>query len=327
MTRTSSRLLPKPEGVPPPAEGRPILLRAYAEAKPATAKKTRLQQPSEWVLVFDCETTVDETQRLRFGTFQLWDGDKLEIQGLFFDPRPGSTTEAEQAVLKSEAELLGCRLFTVEDFIEKVFLTAAYDGEATVVGFNLPFDLSRLALEARRAPPVYRRNKNGETIVDRSMVGGFTLTLSKNARRPNVKVKHLNRRMAFISFADPGGHPNRRKRNPADAHTRGFFLDLKTLAAALTSESHTLDSLAKFLEVPGKIKFEDFGRPIDAEFIRYAVTDTEVTRRCYQELTRRFAEHGLTHTLPHRIYSEASLGKAYLREMGITPWREVQPGF
>ena len=126
-------------------------------------------------------------------------------------------------MLKSEAALLGCRLFTVEDFIEKVFLTAAYDGEATVVGFNLPFDLSRLALEARRAPPVYRRNKNGETIVDRSMVGGFTMTVSKDARRPNVKVKHLSRRMAFMNFADPGSHPNRRKRDPADAHTRGFF--------------------------------------------------------------------------------------------------------
>jgi hypothetical protein len=178
MTRTSSRLLPKSEGVPP-AEGRPILLRAYAEAKPATAKQAKLQRPSEWVLLFDCETTVDETQRLRFGTFQLWDGDKPEIQGLFFDPRQGSTSEAEQEVLKVEADLLGCRLFTVEDFIEKVLLTAAYDGEATVVGFNLPFDLSRLALEARRAPPVYRRNKNGETIVDRSMVGGFTMTVNR----------------------------------------------------------------------------------------------------------------------------------------------------
>ena len=108
MTRTSSRLLPRSEGVPP-AEGRPILLRAYAEAKPATAKQAKLQRPSEWVLLFDCETTVDETQRLRFGTFQLWDGDKPEIQGLFFDPRPGSTSEAEQEVLKAEAELLGCR--------------------------------------------------------------------------------------------------------------------------------------------------------------------------------------------------------------------------
>jgi len=42
---------------------------------------------------------------------------------------------------------------------------------------------------------------------------------------------------------------------------------------------------------------------------------------------RRFSQHGLTKALPHRIYSEASLGKAYLKEMGIRPWRELQPDF
>ena len=36
------------------------------------------------------------------------------------------------------------------------------------------------------------------------------------------------------------------------------------------------------------------------------------------ESNRRFA---------HRIYSEASLGKAYLREMGIKPWRKLRPKF
>jgi hypothetical protein len=36
---------------------------------------------------------------------------------------------------------------------------------------------------------------------------------------------------------------------------------------------------------------------------------------------------GSKKTLAHQIYSEASLGKAYLREMGIKPWRQVQPGF
>jgi hypothetical protein len=231
-------------------------------------------------------------------------------------------------VLKAEAESLSCRLFGVEDFIEKVFLTAAYEGEATVVGFNLPFDLSRLALDARRAPPVYRTNRKGETKVDRSMVGGFTMSISKNDRRPNVRVKHITRRMAFTNFADPGSNPNsRRKRDPTEAHTRGFFLDLKTLAAALTSESHSLDSLAKLLEVPGKVEFTDFGRPIDAEFVRYALADTEATWRCYQKLMERFGQHKLTQTLPHRVYSEASLGKAYLREMGIAPWRQVQPYF
>jgi hypothetical protein len=28
-----------------------------------------------------------------------------------------------------------------------------------------------------------------------------------------------------------------------------------------------------------------------------------------------------------QVFSEASLGKAYLREMGIKPWQELQPNF
>jgi hypothetical protein len=107
---------------------------------------------------------------------------------------------------------------------------------------------------------VYRTNRKGETKVDRSMVGGFTMSISKNDRRPNVRVKHITRRMAFTNFADPGSNPNsRRKRDPTETHTRGFFLDLKTLAAALTSESHSLDSLAKLLEVPGKSSSQTSG--------------------------------------------------------------------
>ena len=306
----------------PTAERRTIFLRAYAEAEPAEKRERKLQKPSEWVLVFDTETTDDETQRIRFGTFQLREGERLEIEGIFVDP--DATTEAERDVLKAEAARLNCRLFSLRSFVDRVFFTAAYDGEATVVGFNLPFDMSRLALEARRAPPVYRQTKKGEVRVDRSMVGGFTMTLTEDLHRPNVRVKHVTRRMAFINFADPGAHPKRSRRDP---HTRGFFLDLKTLAAALTSTSHSLDSLAIFLEVPSKIPFQDFGRAIDAEFISYALADTQATWRCYQELMRRFSEHRLTRAVPHRIYSEASLGKAYLREMGIKPWREVQPDF
>jgi hypothetical protein len=297
-------------------------LRAYAEAEPAEKRERKLQKPSEWVLVFDTETKDDETQRIQFGTFQLREGDRLEIEGIFVDP--DATTEAERDVLKAEAARLNCRLFSRHGFVDRVFFTAAYDGEATVVCFNLPFDTSRLALEARRAPPVYRRTKKGEIRVDRSMVGGFTMTLTEDLRRPNLRVKHVTRRMAFINFADPGAHP---KRSRTDRHTRGYYLDLKTLVAALSSKSHSLDSLAKLLEVPSKIPFQNFGRAIDAEFVGYGLADTQATWRCYQELMRRFSLHGLTKALPHRIYSEASLGKAYLREMGIKPWRQTQPDF
>ena len=73
--------------------------------------------------------------------------------------------------------------------------------------------------------------------------------------------------------------------------------------------------------------FQDFGREIDAEFIGYAMNDAEVTWQCYRGLKRRFEQHKLMLTLPHKIYSEASLGKAYLREMGIKPWRQMQCDF
>src|SRR5207302_5785164 len=55
--------------------------------------------------------------------------------------------------------------------------------------------------------------------------------------------------------------------------------------------------------------------------------DVQVNWECYAELSRRYAEHQLTRTPEDRIKSEAGIGKAYLKEMGIEPWRVVQPGF
>src|SRR5262249_54572408 len=158
----------------------------------------RLRKPSEWVLVFDTETKDDETQRFRFGTFQLREGERLEVQGIFYDPDPDATNEHEQAVLAAEAERLDCKLVPLAGFVDKVFFPAAHKGGATVVGFNLPFDLSRIAIGYQRARAVQRRTKKGEVIgIDRSMVGGFTFTLSDREDRPNLRVKHLSRRAAF----------------------------------------------------------------------------------------------------------------------------------
>ena len=56
----------------------------------------------------------------------------------------------------------------------------------------------------------------------------------------------------------------------------------------------------------------------------YAAQDSETTRLCYEALMRQCAEHGLAKTEVTRIYSEASLGKAYLRSMGIKPWLAVE---
>jgi hypothetical protein len=107
----------------------------------------------------------------------------------------------------------------------------------------------------------------------------------------------------------------------------GNFLDVKTLAAALTSKSHRLETLADYLGVKRKGKFNDFARPIDAEFIDYAFNDVVTTRECFKELVTRYKRHQLWRTAPQGIYSEAGLGKAYLKQMSVRPWREVQSDF
>jgi hypothetical protein len=52
-----------------------------------------------------------------------------------------------------------------------------------------------------------------------------------------------------------------------------------------------------------------------------------VTWECFDALSRRFATFGLNETGLYELYSEASLGKAYLRTMGVKPWRDVQRDF
>lgn len=237
------------------------------------------------------------------------EGDRHRESGILYDPGNVKPTELDE--LRRVSRSRGHRLMTAADFVDRVFYPSAKAG-ATIVGFNLPFDISRLAIGHEAARAV--RRKNGT--VDRSMQGGFTFKLSTNPTSGNVRVKHLSRRAAFINFARP-------------APERGFFLDLRTLSAALTSQSHTLDSLAKLLKTEtGKAKFEDFDRDIDEEFISYAIDDVQVTRECYDRLILEYAKHGFSEQTPAtRIYSEASLGKAYLEAMNIRSWRQVQRDF
>src|SRR5271166_6764773 len=42
--------------------------------------------PSDWVLVFDCETRTTPDQRLRFGAYQLRNKGRLFERGAFYEP-------------------------------------------------------------------------------------------------------------------------------------------------------------------------------------------------------------------------------------------------
>jgi hypothetical protein len=284
-----------------------IQLRAYLGASAPRSQKSERRWTSGISVIFDTETTTDPSQRLRFGAYQVRDNGQLVEAGLFYAEDLGETDLAvlRQEVLGSEAadaaETLHLR--SRADFVEKVLFKWGHDVGGLIIGFNLPFDISRIA--------------TGHTYGKGSMKGGFSFELAEG--RPNLRVKHLSQRAAFINFA--GKHSS--DRNP----DRGFFVDVKTLAAALTSQSHSLESLSTLLNTIQKSPLDDYDGPLTPEMVAYCGTDVQATWECFAKLAERYEAYGLNQTGLHDLYSEASLGKAYLQAMNVVPWRQAQPDF
>jgi hypothetical protein len=288
--------------------------------------------PSDWVLVFDCETRTTPDQRLRFGAYQLRYKGQVWEWGAFYEPDVLSAVELQvlrQVMADEEANSDGerVRLLTRAAFVDEVFYGSGYAMGAQIVGFNLPFDLSRIAIRHASARG--------------SMRGGFSLTLSEDS--PPVAVKHLSQRSSLIRFTgnrpakeldadrEEDGAPEDDIADETDAQAgpdRGYFVDVKTLAAALTSKSHSLAFLSELLKVPTpKEESDEHGDVLTPDYVRYGLRDVQTTWECFDALAQRFATFGLSDTGLYDLYSEASLGKAYLRAMRIKPWREVQWNF
>ena len=263
----------------------PIAVRAYAPPPPpkpttrGSARKKRQGKPappSEWTLVFDTETTVDAAQRLRIGAYQFRNGDELDEAGLFYDP--AIISDRELSLLRpvrgrARTDSCGPSL----EFVDEVLFDRAYDLRASIVGFNLPFDISRLAVKHGSA-----RGK--------AMRGGFTFKLSRHWWRPAIQVRHLNARASLIQFTHPPKRRDprgQRKRKIAPRNRRGSFIDLKTIAAALLSRSFSLASLADFLKTPTrKAESGGHGKQLTANICGYLLQDVQVTWECYQSLAR-----------------------------------------
>ena len=281
-----------------------IQLRAYVEAERPAAWDQDRDAPSNVSVIFDTETTVDPSLRLRFGAYQVREGDGLLERGLFYaDDLPA----ADLATLKAEFEAIEptdegekLRLLTRAEFVDQIIFGHGLETGAPIIGFNLPFDLSRIAIRHTYAKGSYK--------------GAFSFSLAEG--RPNVRIKHLSQRASFIQFT--GKDANDR------VPDRGYFIDVKTLAAALTSASHSLQSLTKLLGVTNKEPLDDYSGPLTSEMVAYCLNDVQATWECFTALRDKYEAYGLTQTRVDQLYSEASLGKAFLTAMGIRPWRQMQ---
>jgi hypothetical protein len=319
----------------------PIAVRAHAipspkgsqrAIKPASAPRT-VVRPSRTpnkedaptkLLVFDTETTTDSTQHLTFGCWRYYrarqgGGWDCVQEGLFHADDLQAADPAGMAVLRRYAanswaatdrgKKRRLELMTRAQFVEKVLFAAAWEGRARVVGFNLPFDLSRIAIgvtEGRRA------NRGGFSFI---LAAGNTAKGHKeNKYRPRVQVKHLNSHRAQIGFATAMG---------ATHSNRGDFVDLRTLTFALTGRGHSLDSACAAFGVPGKADPGQHG-VITPSYVGYCRQDVAATAALYQAAEVELAKLRLPLTAPY-AYSPASLAKATLTGLGVRPVLDRHP--
>jgi len=313
---------------PPPID---LAVRVYPEiaGTERTPKFKKHCPRPRAMLVFDTETRTDATQRLTFGCFRFIVDGRCLREALFHAP---DLTNAELVVLSKYAASHSATtqdggrkvldLLTVDEFLNELY-RAGYKGRCLIVGFNLPFDLSRIAFDV--APT---RGK---------FAGGFSLGIwsyvdqngrrKRNSFRPRIAIKHIDSKRSLIGFTaqrDPDAIDLKSEDGSKEPVIfRGNFLDLRTLAFALTNGSFSLKSACKAFGVKrGKLEASGHGK-ITAEYIDYCRRDVEATEELAQKLLTEFDRHPI-HLQETKAFSPASIGKAYLREMGITPVLERQ---
>ena len=318
----------------------PLAVRVYPEPKNAREQKQDNHPPRHWrypdaMVVFDTETRTDATQRLMFGSYRLIVARQCREEGLFYaDDLPARDLEIlknyaathSADVAEGNAEL---RLLTLSEFLDK-FYRAAYKSRCLLVGFNLPFDLSRIAGDV--APARGR------------FAGGFSLGLwfytdksgrkRRHQNRPRIGIKQIDSKRALKGFTGQN-NPDKSDLIPEGSETgapeegykfRGHFVDLRTLAFALTDQSYSLESACEAFGIEhGKQRAAHHGE-VTEEYIDYNRRDVLATSELALKLIEEYEKHGLSLQIT-KAYSPASIGKAYLREMGIEPILKRQPDF
>lgn len=303
-------------------ESLPILVRAFSTELPADTdggqppEKNRKGKrgrkvppigPSNLCLVFDTETTSDAAMRCRLGFYQLHFEDGRPDEALFYDPReafPGDT-ETIRAYATERGLPEPITLDAFRDVLLKV-----YSAGGQVIGLNLPFDLSRVAIDSAPA----KASK-----WNRKMQGAHSLKLWESEYKPRIQVKHINPRLSFMGYSvpNPGKSRSSNKRGDTVAADRGTFIDIRTLASALLSGGFSLERLSKELKVPTKkTGTAEHGKSLTFNYLDYARADVQATWECFVALRARYATYGLSTPLAE-LNSEASVGKAMLTDMGI----------
>jgi hypothetical protein len=318
----------------------PIAVRVYPDLKPTQPQRKAPQ--IDGMLVFDCESRTDKTQALTFGSYRFLVAGRCLEEGLFYaddltddegdaleryarehpaDTDPRGIPERD---IPSNPDLM---LLPIADF-RTLLYRVAYKGRGLLVAFNFPFDASRCALGY-----VPSRDR---------FLGGFTFQffqyrdrngqLRVNPYRPGIAVKHMDSKRALKGFTgaidpDKVDQIPEGELKPKKGYVfRGHMLDLRTLAFALTDRSLSLEGACDLSGVEhGKQKAAQHG-VITPDYIDYNRRDVLASTELAAKLLAEYALHP-TDLQVTKAYSPASIGKAYLQAMGVTPIMTRMPDF
>ena len=308
----------------------PIAVRVYPLLDDTEDEK----RPRRWwplpneVIVFDTETRTDATQRLTFGSYRVFIDRRFLEEGLFYGNdlstkemrtlRRYVRTHKPNTVSGGVDEL---RLLSLRDFLQELFKDV-YKTRCLLAAFNHPFDLSRIS--------------SGFTSARGRYAGGFSLTVwtytgkdgyeRRNQHRPEICIKHIDAKRALIGFT-ARKEPDDEDLIPEGSTTgksekgykfRGHFLDLKTLAFALTDRGHSLASACETFGVEhGKQNVKKHGT-VTAKYIDYNRRDVLATSELAFNALQEYRHHRIS-LQATKAFSPASIGKGYLRDMGIEP--------
>ena len=299
--------------------------RAWTEPEEQSRKggKRKPPEPIRHVLIVDTETTTDIAQQLTFGTWMQGvvneDGSVTRIAEGIFHADDLEETDPEGFVLLrrhcdennadvSEHRWSGKRLRfeSRTEFVEGTLWRVIGTLRGTVVMFNKPFDISRLAFKAGEG--------KGENY------GYFVFHLwQESLYRPTVRVKHIDSKKAFMSLSAPKRQP---KGHVKGDRNHGEFLDLRTLIFALTNSAPNLATACEMFHVEhGKSVAEEHGVITD-DYIRYARRDALATTELFEALNREHETHPIA-LKATQAFSSASIAKGYLDAMGIQPRKDV----
>jgi hypothetical protein len=179
-----------------------IFVRAFSDNY-STHKVKNESHNSNIRLIIDTETTIDRYQNLTFGACLIQTKTSAGFKEewfLFY----GNISKDEINLIKQYGKEHKIKVMPVREFVDKVFFQYAFRMRCEVIGFNLPFDLSRLAIDFG---------------VARNTEEAFSLKLSEDKRYPRIRIQSIDQKRSFITFTTP----LRTKREMKQKAYRGFF--------------------------------------------------------------------------------------------------------